>query len=368
MDKPIFKMLIGASIVGIGVYLITGDSIIIGIALIIFGGAFFNGQVTEPGLVFIQITTTLMVVILVGRWLKMETVNDTSVLSSLSILACQITIPSVTNLQERDAHLQNSCAKIRRKLLENSVDLVALPELSSIDYSRPAFDNLGDLAETLTGPSFEAWRQIAREFKTYIAYSFPRRTDDGIFISLAVVGPAGDLVGHYDKLHLAQYGASMEKEYFQRGNHLFVFEIKGFRIAPIICYDIRIPELARTLAIDHDVDMILHSGAYFRDSSFYSWHQFAITRAMENQVYFLSLNRAGDSYGNSIFCLPWMDENLTPVTFPKHNELFKRIKITRTEIEFARENYNFLKDRLENYDLDTLDIPSPQPSPSGRGS
>ena len=43
MDKPIFKMLIGASIVGIGVYLITGDSIFIGIALIILGGTIFNG-------------------------------------------------------------------------------------------------------------------------------------------------------------------------------------------------------------------------------------------------------------------------------------------------------------------------------------
>ncbi len=40
-----------------------------------------------------------------------------------------------------------------------------------------------------------------------------------------MVGPDGALVGHYDKLHLAQYGASMEKKYDHRGNHLFVFEV-----------------------------------------------------------------------------------------------------------------------------------------------
>jgi len=256
----------------------------------------------------------------------------------------------MTSAAERDAHLQNTADKIRRELGESPVDLVALPELSSIDYSRHAFDKLESLSEPLYGPSFAIWREVAREHRTHIAYSFPRRAENGYFISLAVVAPSGDLLGHYDKLHLAQYGASMEKEYFKSGKHLFVFEVNGFRIAPIICYDIRIPELSRTLVVDHGVDMILHAGAYYRDPSFFSWHPFAISRAIENQVYFLSLNRAGAYFGRSIFCAPWMDEDREPTIFSEHDEQFQRLTSLRSETEFARERYSFLKDRLKSYD------------------
>ena len=194
---------------------------------------------------------------------------------------------------ERDAHLTTSAEKVmaQLELADTSVDLVVLPELSSIDYSREAFAQLSDIAEPLDGASFQTWREVAMQRGVYVSYSFARAGDGGPYICVAVVGPDGELVGYYDKLHLAQYGASMEKEYFNRGDHLFTFSINELKLSPIICYDIRIPELSRTLVIDHDVDVILHCGAYYRDESFHTWHPFAITRALENQVFFLSLHR-----------------------------------------------------------------------------
>jgi len=275
-------------------------------------------------------------------------------LPAIEVLACQIAIPARTNRSDRDANLAGSVAMVRSKLSERPADMVALPELSAIDYSRDAFDRLAELAEPLDGPSLQAWREVAREHATHVAYSFPRVAGDGFRISLAVVGPSGDLVGHFDKLHLAQYGASMEKEYFGAGDHLFVFDIKGIRIAPIICYDIRMPELSRTLAIDHGVDMILHAGAYSRDPSFYSWHQFVVARAMENQVFVLSLNRAGADFGHSIFCPPWVDEDRQPIVFAKHDEQILRLEINRAEIERARATYSFVGDRRDCYDLPVI--------------
>lgn len=267
----------------------------------------------------------------------------------LRLLACQIDIPAMTTAEERDTHLVLSATKVSVALREKPADLVVLPELSSIDYSRAAFGNLDALAEPLDGPSFACWRQVAQEFNCHIAYSFARVDDTGIYICLAVVNPTGALVGHYDKLHLAQYGASMEKEYFQRGDHMFTFKINGLTFAPIICYDIRIPELTRSLVLDHGTDVILHSGAYFRDRSFATWHDFTTTRALENQVFFLSLNRAGADYGNSRFCYPWMDENRLPVSFAEHDEQFLHLEIDPAEITAARETYSFLKDRLPDY-------------------
>ena len=270
---------------------------------------------------------------------------------ALRLLACQVVIPPMTRVAERDAHLAAQAAKVSAALQETPADLVVLPELSSIDYARETFAELGTLAEPLDGPSFQCWGAVARAHDCHVCYSFPRVEDGRYYISIAVVGPDGALVGHYDKLHLAQYGASMEKEYFDRGGQLLSFTVKGLTVAPIICYDIRIPELCRTLVLDHGVDLILHCGAYYRDESFATWHDFTTTRALENQVFLLSLNRAGTQYGNSRFCWPWMDENTGPVQFPAHDEALKLITIDPAVLGDARENYSFLRDRLESYRL-----------------
>lgn len=274
---------------------------------------------------------------------------------TLTLLACQIGIPPMTTAAERDAHLESSIAKVSARLAaDNSIDLVVLPELSSLDYSRETFAHLDDLAEPLDGASFQAWRKLAQKHGVFVSYGFARADAGGPYISVGVVGPDGRLKGYYDKLHLAQYGASMEKEYFNRGNHLFAFEVNGFRLSPIICYDIRIPELSRTLAIDQHVDVILHCGAYYRDESFHTWHAFAIARALENQVFFLSLNRAGETYGNSLFCLPWQDETTPPLSFAETEEDFRVITIDRATLNKARSDYTFLKDRLEHYRIDLM--------------
>jgi nitrilase len=269
---------------------------------------------------------------------------------SLRILACQIEIPTMTSAAERDRHLALSAGRADAQLHKTPADIVVLPELSSMDYSRASFACLDVLAEPLKGASYECWRAVAQRHDTFVSYSFARMAEGGYRISIAVVDPAGELVGYYDKLHLAQYGASMEKDYFQRGNHLFAFNVKGFRLAPFICYDIRFPELARTLVLDHGVDVILHCGAYFRDPSFHTWHTFANTRAIENQVFLLSLNRAGRNYGGSLFCYPWMDETIESVAFDDHEEDLRLIEIDRHSQDEAREKYTFLRDRRDSYD------------------
>ena len=265
------------------------------------------------------------------------------------LLACQIAIPPIASASERDRHLDETARKIRARLGEEPTDLVVLPELSCIDYSRAAFDNLDALAEPLDGPSFEALRELAKDFGVTVVYGIPRRGDGDFRISQVAVGQDGEIIGFFDKLHIAQYGASIEKEYFARGEHLFVFQHEGIRIAPIICYDIRIPELTRTLVLQHGVQLILHCGAYSRDESFYSWHDFVVARAMENQVYVLSLNRAGREFGNSLFCGPWVDETAPAVEFPPFEEAMQFLEVDPANIETIRKSYSFLTDRLSDY-------------------
>ncbi|WP_298864304.1 carbon-nitrogen hydrolase family protein [uncultured Sulfitobacter sp.] len=279
---------------------------------------------------------------------------------TLTLLACQIEIPSTTTAAARDAHLAATADKIRHQFSTQTADVVVLPELSSIEYSRAAFDALDQIAEPLDGASFQTWAALAIEFGVFVTYSFARRDTNGTYICAAVVTPEGALAGHYDKLHLCHYGASMEKDYFTAGDQLMRFKAKGFTLSPIICYDIRFPELSRTLVLKHGVEVILHSGAYYRDPSFHMWHAFAMTRAIENQCFFLSLNRAGEHFGNSLFCYPWMDENLDPLSFDAHAEDFKFITLERQMMDTARSDYTFLHDKRDTYDrtLVSTDQPS----------
>lgn len=275
----------------------------------------------------------------------------------LRLLACQTPVPPMTTVAQRDAHLADMATRVDRALrATGGADIVVLPELSSIDYARATFDRLDLLAEPLDGPSHAAWSAVARAHGVHVVHGFPRAAPDGPRICQAVIGPDGAPVGHYDKVHLAQYGASMEKEYFRRGDHLLTFDVAGFRLAIVICYDIRIPELARALVLDRGADVILHCGAYFRDPSFHTWHPFVVTRALENQCFVLSLNRAGADYGASIACPPWVDADTPPTLFDPRAEDFRLLTFDRAALDTARATYSFLRDRLVSYRDDPLPV------------
>lgn len=268
----------------------------------------------------------------------------------MRLLACQIAIPAITTKIEKERHVQRVVDEIRANLLDSTrkTDLAVLPELSTIDYSRDAFRALPELAEPLDGESFSLFSQLAKEQEVFISFGMPRVEDEEFYISQVVVNPQGEYVGHYDKLHIAHFGASMEKDYFQTGDHLFAFDVHGTKVAPIICYDHRFPELLKRLCMDEGVDLIIHSVAFYADDSYPSWHPFVITRALENQVYYLSLNRAGAHYGSSIFCPPWVDYQVDAQVFPKE-ETFLFFELKRGAIETSRATYPIRLDTRDDY-------------------
>jgi len=275
---------------------------------------------------------------------------------SVTILACQIDVPAMTRGAERTAHMDRVARAIDFELASNGpVDLVVLPELGSLDYSRSCFDRLSDLAEPLeASPTIESLRKVAQTNGVAILAGMARQEpgkDAGTdsFITQALIAADGKLAAHYDKLHIAQFGESTEKDYFVRADRLLVFEIGGFTFGTIICYDIRIPELSRVLARRHGVEVILHPTAFCRDETFHTWQAFATTRAIENQVYFVSVNRAGDDFGDSMLIEPWMDETV-PLRQLSTGEEFARWTLSRSVLDHARSSYPFLSDVRDDYE------------------
>ena len=282
---------------------------------------------------------------------------------SVTVLACQIDVPTITTAAERTAHMDRVAAAIDSELTHGGpVDPVVLPELGSLDYSRACFDGIGDLAEPLeASPTIDRLGKVAQKHAVAILAGMARSdqgSDQGrdqgqgpgnSFITQALIAADGRLAAHYDKLHIAQFGDSTEKDYFTRGDRLLVFEIGGFTFGTIICYDIRIPELSRALARQHGVDVILHPTAFCRDETFHTWQAFATTRAVENQVYFVSVNRAGEEFGASMLIEPWMDETV-PLRRLTTGEEFARWTLSRSVLDHARATYPFLLDTRDDYD------------------
>lgn len=263
----------------------------------------------------------------------------------LHVLGVQFDNLNAASVRDRDINLERAGEII---LARRGFDLYVLPELSSSGYARETFTMLNLLAEDGEGPSYRYFSSLARKVKAFICFGFPRATARGYTISQAVVNVSGELVALYDKIHLAQFGDASEKEFFVRGDKVCAFKLGPITVGIIICYDIRFPEQVRELALGRGVDLVLHPVAFARDDSFPSWHPFVITRALENQVCLLSVNRAGRYYGSSIFCPPWVGYTEKPSVLGVSQDVLPCV-IDLDMLSRIRKQYSFRADRLDYY-------------------
>jgi len=227
--------------------------------------------------------------------------------NELDIIGLQI---RQRRLNERiEEHLEHIESRIRK---EPGYRLYVLPELSAVGYSDQIFSNISTIAESIDGAIASFFKKLATELNIFICYGFMRRQKNDnhqeIFtICQAVVNNNGVTILAYDKMHLANFGDSSETAYgCTPGTELGFFEIDSFKIGVTICYDLRFPEVFRALAWDHKCDAVLHCSAFSRDSTFQTLAPFTTTRAVENGVYLMSVNYAGDYFGESAVIPPWL--------------------------------------------------------------
>jgi len=225
--------------------------------------------------------------------------------------------------------------------------LFCLTELSSCGYANSCFQCVDLLTEETDGPSFQFYSKLAQKTQSWIGYGFCRNHEKGSTISFAIVNDQGDFVTVYDKAHICQFGVYPEKTYFlsgsEVGSDLVSFKIGEVVLGIAICYDIRFPELARVLAIDHGIHVLLHPGVWERDDTFYSWHSFVITRAIENQIYVLSMNIAGSNNGGSMLAKPFWDSIHKPETLGIE-EGYLVAEIDLNYLNEIRQTYNYRGD------------------------
>lgn len=162
-----------------------------------------------------------------------------------------------------------------------TADVIVLPETFSTGF----LGDHGNEAEPMDGPTVQWMAEQAERHGAVITGSLAIE-DDGRRNRLLWVEPGGR-ISHYDKKHLFSYGG--EDQRYAAGKEQVVIQYRGWRIRPLICYDIRFPVWCRHRG-DYDMLLVVANWPSARVSA---WTALLRARAIENQCYVVAVNRVG---------------------------------------------------------------------------
>lgn len=175
------------------------------------------------------------------------------------------------------------------KQIPPQIDLIVLPEMFSTGFSM----SVEKYAEPMHGKTVTWMREMAIKLKKSITGSLIIEDDGRYFNRLLFVHPDGTHQG-YDKRHLFRFGG--EDKSFSAGRQRLIVNYHGWRICPLICYDLRFPVWS---ANRNDYDLLLYI-ANWPERRQLAWDILPLARAIENQSYVAALNRIGTD-DNSTF-------------------------------------------------------------------
>ena len=173
--------------------------------------------------------------------------------------------------------------------IQTPTDLILLPEMFSTGFSM----NPAGLAETMQGRAVNWMMKKAKEKAADITGSLMIEEDGCYFNRLVWAKPDGRVLA-YDKKHL--FRMSGEEKAYCAGNQQLTVTLKGWRIRPFICYDLRFPVWMRNSADPYDLAIVTANWPASREIQ---WQTLLRARAIENQSYVIGVNRIGVD-GNQI--------------------------------------------------------------------
>ena len=162
-------------------------------------------------------------------------------------------------------------------------DIFVVPETFTTGFG----DHMASLAEEQEGPTLLWACQMAKQYGLLFVGTWIVRDGDLCYNRLHWVFPDGTF-GHYDKAHT--FRVSGEFDIISRGSRREVFEYKGWRIKPAVCYDLRFPKWLRNDHLSYDLLLVC---ANWPGSRHEAWTTLIKARAIENLSYVLGCNRCG---------------------------------------------------------------------------
>jgi predicted amidohydrolase len=181
--------------------------------------------------------------------------------------------------------------------LKGRTDLVVLPEMFSTGFSM----NAATLAEPMDGPTVQWMKDMAGELGAAVIGSFICADSGRYYNRLVFMRPDGNYQ-IYDKRHL--FSLAGEAEHFSPGRKRVTAEWMGWRICPLICYDLRFPAWSRNSpgsfagGLEPLYDLLIYV-ANWPARRAHHWSSLLIARAIENQAFVAGVNIAGTD-GNGL--------------------------------------------------------------------
>ena len=186
---------------------------------------------------------------------------------------------------------------VDRICTEQPVNLIVFPELATTGYELGV--GFTDVAERVPGPAVNLLAQRAADYSTHIVFGLvtKEKVESTIYNAAVVIGPDGEILGEYRKLHLP----GEERLAFRSGFRLPVFETTFGTIGVFLGWDLAFPETARCLALDGAELLCVcanwgHAPAEERDGYVAEWRTYVHARALENATYVAAANRIGEEY------------------------------------------------------------------------
>lgn len=233
-----------------------------------------------------------------------------------------------------EKNLQN--LSLRLSGLKEKTDLIILPEMFNTGFTM----NVEKCAETMNGRTMHWLYEHAKSYDCVIAGTLIIEEQGHYYNRFIWMSPDGSFV-HYDKRHL--FGMANEDQVFTAGTSRIVLNLKGWKVCPMICYDLRFPVWSRNLGAAYD---LLVYTASWPDKRSSHWRSLIPARAIENQAYVIGVNRVGYD-GNEIYysggsmCISPMGD---VVYYKPEDEDLYTFTLNPGDLIKSREQLPFLKD------------------------
>lgn len=174
--------------------------------------------------------------------------------------------------------------------MDQPADLIVLPEMFTTGFTmKPE-----KVAEPMNLTTFKWMRQMAAQTGAVVTGSYVVNENGNYFNRLLWMQPDGEF-DTYDKRHLFRMGK--EHEHYAAGELRIIKELKGWRICPLICYDLRFPVWARNQQLEYDLLVYVANWPAVRRQV---WNTLLQARAIENLSYTIGVNRVGED-GNGLY-------------------------------------------------------------------
>jgi predicted amidohydrolase len=180
---------------------------------------------------------------------------------------------------------------------KSGAELIVFPEMVDTGYSMPVIQKY---AKKWSGGAAPELQRIAKEISIAIVAGISDRDGESIFNAQVFVSAQGENLAKYRKTHLVTAAPLDERVCLSPGNQFVSCRVENFNVGLSICYDLRFPEMARTLVVERGANVIVNSSAWPVVRAEHL-RILALARAVENQSYFIIANRVGTDDGVT-FC------------------------------------------------------------------